>query len=95
MVSSQVEHEEEAMSVSGYEKRPPRVIKGARALKKALIIARRNGLTRSDVRSIYDQVESEQDASMRHDLLLYNFRGIDRNEQWTEKLIRLLKAVFT
>ena len=83
------------MFVPGYAKRPQRIRKGAVALKKALIIARRNGLTRSDVRIIYDQVESEQGARMQHELLLYNFSGIDRNGKWTAELIRLLKAAFT
>ncbi len=74
------------MTVPGYEKRPPRVKKGAVALKKALVVARRNGLTRADVRTLFDQVEAEQTAQMHQDLMVYNFTGRDRNTNLFTKL---------
>lgn len=74
------------MTVPGYEKRPPRVRKGAVALKKALLVARRNGLTRADVRMLYDQVDSEQNARMRDDLELYQFTGIDNRGDFFTRL---------
>ncbi len=82
------------MPVPGYEKRPPRERKAAAALKKALLAARRNGLTRADVRILYDQVESEQDARMQSDLMLYRFAGIDRNEDLFTRLWRKLCLAF-
>ena len=83
------------MSVPGYEKRPQRMKKGAVALKKALLTARRNGLTRADVRTIYDQVESEQNAQMRHDLLIYDFTGIDRNPSIARRLLHFMQALIS
>jgi hypothetical protein len=69
-----------AMPVPGYEKRPPRERKAATALKKALVAARRNGLTKSDVMRVYDHVDAEHTAQMRRDLVIYALTGKDRKE---------------
>ena len=74
------------MAVPGFEKRPPRERKAAMGLKKALVVSRRNGLTRADVRRLYDQVESEQNARMSEDLAHYEFTGIDKRGDFFTRL---------
>lgn len=82
------------MAVPGYEKRSAKVRKGATALKKALLIARRNGLTSADVNTIYRQVETEQEAKMQQDLMRYNFTGEDRNDNFLDTAWRAIRAAF-